>query len=76
MRSTRRLLPFLMVLALTVGAQAASTASITDDQITLAIESQLAFDDRVSSHMIDVLTADGIVTLEGSVDKKTGGLRT
>ena len=69
-----KLVPTILLLTVALAfsdspaAHAASSDSITDREIVLAVESQLAFDDRVSSHMIDVLADDGVVTLEGSVD--------
>lgn len=41
---------------------------IEDSRITLAVERALYVDQGVASHLIDVLTLDGIVTLTGSVD--------
>jgi osmotically-inducible protein OsmY len=41
---------------------------IADHRITSAVETALLFDEAVSSHLIDVSTADGVVTLSGSVD--------
>lgn len=40
---------------------------IGDEDITRAIEVELIFDDAVSSHLIDVETIDGVVTLSGTV---------
>jgi osmotically-inducible protein OsmY len=44
------------------------TASITDGDIARAIEWQLAFDEAVASHLIDVHVRDGVATLGGSAD--------
>lgn len=41
---------------------------IKDSDITLAVERALSVDQGVASHLIDVATLDGIVTLTGSVD--------
>lgn len=41
---------------------------IEDYQIERAIETDLAYDDGVSAHLIDVSSKDGIVTLSGTVD--------
>jgi osmotically-inducible protein OsmY len=41
---------------------------LNDQSITDAIEDELSFDQAVPSHMIDVVTNDGVVTLEGRVD--------
>lgn len=42
--------------------------SIPDVDITLAVETQLLADQGVFSHLIDVKTTEGVVTLSGSVD--------
>ena len=41
---------------------------IEDEVLNNAIVSELAFSEQVSSHLIDVETVDGVVTLSGSVD--------
>jgi len=41
---------------------------LTDEDITFAVESELRIDDGVQSHLIDVKTHDGVVTLSGSVN--------
>lgn len=41
---------------------------VSDRDITLAIETDLAVDDAVQAHRVDVTTKQGIVTLSGSVD--------
>jgi osmotically-inducible protein OsmY len=41
---------------------------IKDSKITLAVETELTVDEVVPSHLIDVRTESGIVTLSGSVD--------
>ncbi|MBD3181581.1 BON domain-containing protein [Candidatus Poribacteria bacterium] len=41
---------------------------LEDKQITGAVEAKLWIDEGVSSHLIDVETEDGVVTLSGSVD--------
>jgi len=41
---------------------------IKDIDITLAIDTQLSNDENVPSHMIDMITKDGIVKMTGSVD--------
>ncbi|MFW6107168.1 MAG: BON domain-containing protein [bacterium] len=53
-------------------ALAATGKEVTDEQITRAIETELALDDSVSAHLIDVETANGVVTLSGSVDNALG----
>ncbi len=47
---------------------AAATRPLTDVSISDAVENQLLMDRAVPSHLIDVITVDGIVTLSGSVD--------
>lgn len=51
-------------------AESASPSKIklTDSGITTAVENDLLIDQMVSSHLIDVSTIDGVVTLSGSVD--------
>ncbi len=46
----------------------AQNKEIKDSDITSAIETDLLFDNSVSSHLIDVKTNEGIVTLSGSVN--------
>ncbi len=41
---------------------------INDDAITRSIEINLAVDEAIAAHLIDVKTVDGIVTLSGSID--------
>jgi osmotically-inducible protein OsmY len=41
---------------------------LTDTGITSAVENDLLIDPGVSSHLIDVKTTEGVVTLSGSVD--------
>ncbi len=41
---------------------------ITDQDITLAVKTELMNDESVPSHLVDVKTEEGIVTLSGSVD--------
>lgn len=42
--------------------------NIPDNDITEAVEFALELDEAVESHLIDVITRDGIVSLSGSVD--------
>jgi osmotically-inducible protein OsmY len=42
--------------------------TIEDEDITFAIDTELAINDNVPSHLIDVITSEGIVTLEGTTD--------
>jgi osmotically-inducible protein OsmY len=46
----------------------AQQESLKDGDITLAIEAELVLDEAVSSHLIDVSTKNGIVSLGGRVD--------
>lgn len=46
----------------------AAIPPLTDVSITDAVENELLMDRAVASHLIDVTTIDGIVTLGGSVD--------
>jgi osmotically-inducible protein OsmY len=41
---------------------------LSDTDITAAIETELVTEDAVASHLLDVQTTDGIVTLSGTVD--------
>ncbi len=45
----------------------AQSRDIADEDITTAIVRELAVDDAVSAHLIDVSTEDGVVTISGSV---------
>jgi osmotically-inducible protein OsmY len=49
-------------------ASAQEAEELSDEDIILAVENELLFDEGVSSHLIDVETSNGIVTLSGSVD--------
>lgn len=57
----------LFIAALGINA-IAQNKDITDQDITMAIEADLLFDNAISSHLIDVTTTQGIVTLSGSVN--------
>jgi osmotically-inducible protein OsmY len=46
----------------------AQQEKISDKDITRAVESALYLDELVAAHLVDVATADGVVTLSGSVD--------
>jgi osmotically-inducible protein OsmY len=41
---------------------------IPDEDVTVAVETELLLDEGVPSHLIDVWTTDGVVTLSGQVD--------
>jgi hypothetical protein len=44
---------------------------IKDEDISLALRQQLINDEMVSSHLIDIKTIDGIVTLSGTITNWT-----
>lgn len=46
----------------------ASQQAVDDNDITIAIEAELLADAAVSSHLIDISTKEGIVTLSGRTD--------
>ncbi|MBD3427088.1 MAG: BON domain-containing protein [Candidatus Omnitrophica bacterium] len=46
----------------------AQEGKITDEEITRQVESELLYDPGVASHLVDVKTYEGVVTLSGSVD--------
>lgn len=50
------------------GASVAATAMNTDREITDAVEHEILLDGAVSLNALDISTADGIVTLTGSVE--------
>lgn len=58
----------VMMLALMARPALASKPQVTDMSITDAVEDELVWDSAVPALLIDVVTADGIVTLSGSVD--------
>jgi osmotically-inducible protein OsmY len=49
--------------------------SINDQDITYAIETEFMLDEEVEAHLIDVSTADGVVTLSGSVNNVLAKVR-
>jgi osmotically-inducible protein OsmY len=58
----------LIAQLLITGSTLSVENALEDKQITGVIEAELWIDETVSSHLIDVKTEDGIVTLSGSVD--------
>jgi osmotically-inducible protein OsmY len=58
----------LMILCFTALTVVAAKPELTDMSITDAVEDELLMDSAIPSHLIDVITIEGIVTLEGSVD--------
>ncbi len=62
--------PFVIACVIAVGLSAAGqdvAKAATDRDITRAVERSLLVEESVSSHLIDVTTIDGVVTLSGSV---------
>ncbi len=58
----------LFVLGFGLTFALAQQETLNDRDITLAIEAELVLDEAVSSHLIDVSTKNGIVTLSGRVN--------
>ena len=65
----RRIFAGLVACLLVLGSAVAAEGDreIADEDVTLALESELLLDDAVPSHLIDVSTSQGVVTLSGSV---------
>lgn len=57
-----------LILSLSIPAAHGLAREISDKSISLAVKTELVHDKRVMSHLVDVETKDGIVTLSGSVD--------
>jgi osmotically-inducible protein OsmY len=65
----RTTLPLALVaLIALLAAGPVSAQGITDQDVTLAVDTELILDDATPSHLIDVETTDGVVTLSGVVD--------
>ena len=65
----RKLWPFLILLIFGLSNSViGQPEGITDADISQAIENELLWNEAVPSHLIDVSTMDGIVTLSGSVN--------
>jgi osmotically-inducible protein OsmY len=62
------MLTLFLVQNVFTGSTHAETRHMDDHDITLAVETELATDDSVPEHFIDVETDDGIVVLAGMVD--------
>ena len=62
------IIPFMQILGLSWVWANTNPKSITDKDITIAIESRFLVDKSVPRNFIDVKTEDGIVTLSGKVD--------
>ena len=58
----------LCLLALLIPITAHAQQDIQDIDITVAVTNELQRDPAISSHLIDIQTNDGVVTLSGSVD--------
>lgn len=76
MRITRLTFMFILMLLFLQGPFfppiKAQPQPLDDKEITLAVDSELAIDDSVPSHFIDVQTENGIVVLSGMVDSLLG----
>lgn len=64
---------WLMTFSLLVSLAMAATASaartdLTDKDISMAVDKELMLSQQVASHLVDVETEEGVVTLTGSVD--------
>jgi osmotically-inducible protein OsmY len=59
---------FFMTLLLMFSAYAHGAEEITDANITLAVDRQLAHDQNIPANLITTSTANGVVTLTGAVD--------
>jgi hypothetical protein len=70
MRSKLRLL-FLLALVSVVGFSAACNKAHTDAQVTTSVQKEIAGDSNVPANTVAVETADGVVTLSGSVNSET-----
>ncbi|MBD3305036.1 BON domain-containing protein [candidate division KSB3 bacterium] len=57
----------IVMISMFASGIAAQTSEVNDQGITLFVETKLLADDMVSSHLIDIETTNGIVTLSGSV---------
>ena len=62
----------LLAAAVLQAVPAEAQKKIEDKDITVAIDTELLLDDAVKSHLIDVKTKNGIVTLSGTVDNALG----
>lgn len=65
---TIKWLTLLLTLFFVFTSLLAQQESLKDSDITLAIKAELVLDEAVSSHLIDVSTKNGIVTLSGKVN--------
>ena len=59
---------FLNMLILLTSADFAPTKDLTDENITNAVQSELMYNSSTPSHLIDIETSEGVVTLTGSVN--------
>jgi osmotically-inducible protein OsmY len=58
----------VVILSAVMASAASTDRTLTDQTITDAIEDELVVDQAISAHRIDIQTADGIVTLSGTVN--------
>ncbi len=70
MKCNRAIQKWMMIFVLSLSASfvLAQPQPLNNRDITTAIEAELVLDDAVESHLIDVSSKDGIVTLAGRVD--------
>lgn len=59
---------FLILTGMTSANAQPAEMSLDDDEISFAVETELLVDQAVQSHLIDVETTDGVVTLKGTVN--------
>ncbi len=58
----------LIFLFMTCSMTWSQEEEISDEEIEMAVYTELSFDEAVSSHLLDISSLDGVVTLSGSVD--------
>jgi osmotically-inducible protein OsmY len=68
MKFFKKFFTISLILLLSINAIALEPKIPTDKEISIAVEQEMLFNKTTSSHLIDVTTIDGIVTLKGSVN--------
>ncbi|MBD3345285.1 MAG: BON domain-containing protein, partial [Chitinivibrionales bacterium] len=68
MKQKIMILGFLVLLGSSISYADTVVSAIADSTITRAVESDLKWDNAVSSHLIDITTKKGIVIMSGYVD--------
>lgn len=58
----------VLILTAALASAASTDKPLTDQAITDAIEDELVADQAIAAHRIDIQTADGVVTLSGTVN--------